>query len=1741
MNNSQTSISKQNIPLDTLTQIIGTQVLQEWNDTQAHQDLCIHQMFEMQVERSPQAIAVVFENIQLTYRQLNQRANQLAHHLRTLGVGPEVLVGICLERSLEMIVGLLGILKAGGAYVPLDPAYPSERLAFILSDTQTPVLLTQEKFVKNLPPHQAQVICLDSNWQGNIRNSQENPVNETTTDNLIYVIYTSGSTGQPKGVMIPHRGICNQLHWKQTTFGLTQADKVLLTISFSFDPSVWQIFWPLCFGGQLFIARPGGHQDTAYLVKVITEQQITVLALVPSILRVLLEEKGIENCRFLRHITCGGEALRGELIERFFAQLNLDNVLHNCYGPTEASIDTTFWSCQRGTNYAFAPIGRPITNAEIHILDENLQPVPVGESGELHIGGIGLARGYLNRPELTIDKFIFNPFSSGRGARLYKTGDLARYLSDGNIEFLGRIDHQVKIRGFRIELGEIEAILAQHPALTQTIVIAREDVIGDKQLVAYIVASPELTPSQADLRHFLQGQLPEYMVPAYFVFLDTLPLNPNGKIDRRALPAPDTFTLGLSTKFVAPENLTEEVLASIWAKVLRLEQVGIHDNFFELGGHSLLATQVISRIRQAFRIEIPLQLLFENPTIATLAEALPQNQTLENAPQNQTIPQVANRESASLSFAQQRVWFLEQLQPNSPAYILSNAQRLMGKLNADVLQQSLDAIVVHHQALRTNFIKVDGSPIQVIGTPRPVELKTIKVTQEQVESLLNQEAQRPFNLESDLMLRATLLQVDEHQHILLLVMHHIASDGWSTGILWQQLAAVYEAFLSGKPDPLPKLPIQYADFAVWQHQWLSGEILSGQINYWKTQLVGTNTVLELPTDRPRPPVQTYQGAVQSLMLPQTLSASLKELSHQQGVTLFMTLLAAFGTILHRYTGQEDILIGSPIAGRNQVETEGLIGFFVNTLAIRTQLSGNPSFRQLLSQVREVTLGAYAHQDLPFEKLVEELQPERNLSHSPLFQVMFAFHNTPRELWELPGLTITPLKVHSGAAKFDLTLDLEETSSGIKGGIEYNTDLFDATTIARMIGHFQTLLAGIVANPEQQISDLPLLTPAEQHQLLGEWNNTQTDYDLSQCLHQLFEAQVEKTPDALAVKFADKHLTYHQLNCRANQLAHHLQTCGVQADVLVAICVERSLEMVVGLLGILKAGGAYVPLDPEYPQERIAYMLEDCQAPVLLTQKSLVAHLPTSTQKICLDSDWETISQQSDGNPNSSIKPVDLAYVIYTSGSTGKPKGAMNSHRGICNRLLWMQDAYKLTQSDRVLQKTPFSFDVSVWEFFWPLLTGARLVMAQPGGQRDATYLINTIAQEEITTLHFVPSMLQIFLQTKGLERCGALKQVFCSGEALPVDLQERFFDSMGCELHNLYGPTEAAIDVTFWQCQRESNLKSVPIGRAIANTQLYILDSHFQAVPLGAIGELYIGGIGVARGYLNRPDLTAERFISHPFNEGEKLYKTGDLARYLADGNIEYIGRIDHQVKIRGFRIELGEIETLLAQHPTIQQTVVTARVDHPENQRLVAYIVPHPEQTPTTDELRHFLKQKLPEYMVPSAFVLLDTLPLTPNGKIDRRALPAPESTRLDTDNTYVAPRDQLEFKLTKIWSEILGVQPIGVRDNFFELGGHSILAVKLFWQIEKIFNTNLPLAILFQSGTVEALAKIISQERDLARNLSLVNILEKSKSSWSSLVEIQPNGSKPPFFCIHGLGGEVLCFRELALHLGSDQPFYG
>ncbi|MFN6465859.1 MAG: non-ribosomal peptide synthetase [Nostoc sp. DedVER02] len=1751
--NSEDSGYEQNTQLNTLTQIVGTQVLQECKDIQAvhSQDVCIHQIFEMQVERSPESIAVVFEDTQLTYQQLNQQANQLAHHLRTLGVGTEVLVGICVERSLEMIVGILGILKAGGAYVPLDPAYPPERLVFILEDTQAPVLLTQQKLLNNLPPHQAQVICLDSNWQANTQNSQENPVNETTDDRLIYVIYTSGSTGQPKGVMIPHRGIRNQLSWRQTTFRLTQTDKVLLTISFSFDPSVWQIFWPLCFGGQLIVASPGGHQDTAYLVKVITEQQITVLALVPSILRVLLEEKGIENCRFLKHITCGGEALPSELIERFFAQLNLDNVLHNCYGPTEASIDTTFWTCKRGTNYPIAPIGRPIANAEIHILDENLQPVPVGESGELHIGGIGLARGYLNRPELTTEKFISNPFSSEVGARLYKTGDLARYLSDGNIEFLGRIDHQVKIRGFRIELGEIEAVLGQHPGLIQTLVIAREDVPGDKQLVGYIVANPQQTPSQVELRRFLETRLPEYMVPSFFVFLDTLPLNPNGKIDRRALPAPDISDIKLSTNFVPPQNATEEVLARIWAKVLRLQQVGIHDNFFELGGHSLLATQVMSRVRQAFQIEIPLQVLFENPTIATLAQAFAQNQTQENDPQNQTIPQLANRESAPLSFAQQRVWFLEQLEPNSPAYIVSNAQRLTGKLNVGVLQQSLDAIVVHHEALRTNFItSPDGSPVQIIGTPRAVEIKIIKVTEKQVEFLLNQEVQRPFNLKSDLMLRATLLQVDEQEHILLLMMHHIASDGWSIGILWQQLIALYEAFLSSEPSPLAKLPIQYADFAVWQHQWLSGEVLSSQTNYWKTQLAGANTVLELPTDRPRPPVQTYQGATQSLMLPQTLSASLTELSHQEGVTLFMTLLAAFGTILHRYTGQENILIGSPIAGRNRSEIEGLIGFFINTVVLRADFAGNPSFRSLLNRIRQMALNAYAHQDMPFEKLVEELQPERDTSRNPLFQVWFNMLNLRDIQLELPGVTIEPVSMLETASKFDLTLYVTEQNQGIKLDLVYNTDLFTSERMMEMLHQFHHLLNQIVAAPQRQISLYSLVTP-EAQPLLPEPRAIlpEPKYELATTM---FTSWVNRTPEHLSLRQGFRNWNYGELDKIAQTLARVMLSYGVERGDVVAVFGTRSFGLIASMLGVLLSGGVLLTLDPQLPSQRQRLMLQEAKAKYILYidgQRPEDEKIWESLTIICVNPD----TGEAKNSLKKSIETVklpeiaadDAAYIFFTSGTTGVPKGVLGCHKGLAHFLNWQRQTFEINQQDRVAQLTGLSFDVVLRDIFLPLTSGATLCLPEEGDNLDPTRILCYLENEQISVLHTVPSLAQLWLANvpSGVSLRN-LRWLFLAGEPLKETLVLRWRDAFpeSGEIVNLYGPTETTLAKCYYRVPVECTPGVQPVGLPLPQTQALIFTQNQQPCGIGEPGEIVIRTPFRSLGYINAEQENRSRFVKNPFrNEPQDwLYYTGDRGCYRPDGSLEILGRRDHQVKIRGIRIEPGEIETVLAQHPNILQTVVIAREDVPGDQRLVAYIIPNQDSSTAISDIRRFLSTKLPQYMLPSAFVLLDNMPLTPNGKVDRRALPAPDSSRQEPEATFVAPRNEVERQLTQIWEQILGVQPIGVRDNFFELGGHSILAVKLFWQIEKTFSKNLPLAILFQSGTVEALAKIICQE-DLANKLSLGNTLDQLKFSWSSLVEIQPNGSKPPFFCIHGLGGEVLCFRELALHLGSEQPFYG
>ncbi|ASC71031.1 peptide synthetase [Halomicronema hongdechloris C2206] len=1292
-----------------------------------------------------------------------------------------------------------------------------------------------------------------------------------------------------------------------------------------------------------------------------------------------------------------------------------------------------------------------------------------------------------------------NPFSPTPGARLYKTGDLVKYCRDGSLEYLGRLDHQVKLRGFRIELGEIETVLLRHSSVSQAVVVAHQNASGEPQLVGYVVpATASLSPSA--LRRYLQEQLPDYMVPAAMVLLKELPLTPNGKVDRKALPAPEYQHLDTSAT-VAARTPIEAMLVSIWADVLKLETVSIQSNFFELGGHSLLATRVMSHVRHAFAVEVPLRRLFEHPTIAELAPvieaALHEEQGLTSPP----ITTIERSGPLPLSFAQQRLWFLAQLEPESPFYHLSSALRLHGSLDIDALQASLQILLQRHEALRLGFVSQEGHPAVDLHPTVEVPLAVIDLQdltaqgQEQgVQQLTGSITHQPFSLDQPPLLRVVLLQCSQQEQVLVFAMHHIVSDGWSMGILVREVAQLYGAIVTGHAPSLSPLPVQYLDYAAWQRQWLHGEVLEQQRQYWQQQLAGAPEVLELPTDHPRPAVQTFRGATQAFGITPELTQGLKQLSRQQNCTLFMTLLAAFQVVLSRYSGQADIVVGSPIANRTRREVEGLIGFFVNTLVLRTSLAGQPSFVEVLQRVREVTLGAYAHQDMPFEQVVELLQPERALSHSPLFQVMFILQNAPQESLALPGVAVEVLESAPESAKFDLTLSLQEGEAGLQGQLEYNTDLFAAATMARLITHLQQVLTAVVRQPEQRVSDLPLLTSAERQRLLVEWNQTEAEYPEA-CLHELFEAQVERTPEAVALVFEQQHLTYDELNRRANQLAHYLQGQGVGPETLVGVCLERSVAMVIALLGVLKAGGAYVPLDPTYPHERLAFMVQDAQVPLVLTHMALVDVLPNGTHTLCLclEANWAAIATSDATNPSRPTASSHLSYVIYTSGSTGQPKGAMNTHQGVCNRLQWMQETYQLTQADRVLQKTPFSFDVSVWEFFWPLMTGASLAVAQPGGHQDSHYLAKFIAQEQVSVLHFVPSMLQVFLEELQLESyCKSLRHVICSGEALPLKLHQHYFKRLEANLHNLYGPTEAAIDVTAWACDPHQVENSVPIGRPIANTQVYVLDKAGQPTPIGVPGELHIGGVQLARGYYQRPELTAECFIPNPFSvePGTRLYKTGDLVRYRADGILEYLGRIDHQVKIRGFRIEIGEIESVLSQHPTVSQTVIIARTSDHGDQQLVGYAVPRPEAALSTTELRRFLRGKLPEYMVPATIMELEALPLTPNGKVDRRSLPMPETGRPELKVAYVIPRTETEQAIAAIWRKVLNVEKIGIHDNFFDLGGHSLLMVQVHSQLSELFSSEISLIEMFKLPTISSLADYFSKTKDETSSESMKEI---------------------------------------------------
>jgi len=1713
------------LPILTLDE--RQRILVEWNATQADypRESCLHQLFERQAELRPDAIACQFENERISYRSLNERANQLAHALLRKGIGPGRRVGIFVERSLEMMVGLLGIQKSGAAYVPLDPAYPAERLRLILEDAKVPLVLAQASLLGQMPEHDADVLCLDSDEPQISGESTLNPVVNVSTEDLIYVIFTSGSTGRPKGVQVPHRAVVNLMNFMGRELRMGPDDVFPALASYAFDMCIPELYLPLVTGGRVLLGGRHLASNGEELAELLRKNGATVVHATPTTWSLLLDAgftaKGLKRA-------IGAEPLPPELCTRL---LEADNSLYNFYGPTE----TTVWSAFHHFRTSSEPVvvGRPLDNTQIYILDRNGQPVPPGVLGEICIGGDGVTCGYLNRPELTAEKYVADPFAGTPSARMYRTGDLGSFLADVRIVFKGRVDNQIKVRGFRVELGEIETVLRRHPTVQDCAVIAREDVAGDKRLVAYIVAAPSAILEFPDLHNWLKDHLPDYMVPVACVEMPQLPLSPNGKVDRKNLPAPEFDRPDTGREYHEPRTPLEEVMAWIWAEVLLLERVGIHDQFFELNGHSLLATQVVSRVRQVFQVELPLRALFEAPTVAGLAERVALLQRKQQGLMLPAMRAIDRTTPPPLSFAQQRIWFLDQLDKGSTHYNVPYVARMKGQLRTDVLEASLNEIVRRHETLRTSFQLIDDQPVQIIvphlTCPLVIEDLTglpAQSREAEAKRRSEQELLRPFDLSVAPLFRARLLKLTDDDHVLILSTHHVVSDRWSINLLSQELATLYAAFSANRPSPLLELTIQYADYAVWQREFLAGKTLDRQLSYWRNQLSSAPPSLDLPTDHPRPPMQTFAGSRETVVLPGELLDDLRKLSRREGVTLFMTLAAGFNVLLSRYSGQQDIVIGTPIAGRNRGEVEKLIGLFVNTLVLRTDLSGTPSFQELLGRVREVAMGAYARQDVPFEKLVEELKPIRDLSRHPLFQVMLVLQNVPVSETQIADLRTIPIGIDTHSARFDLSVVAAESAEGLRVSITYNTALFESQTIQRMLGHYQQVLKAAISDPTQTVGRMPLLTDEELHHIVVEWNEGHVELPQGCFVMNLIEQQVQKTPNALAVVCESQQVTYRELNSRANQLAHRLRKMGVEPGIFVGICAERSLELITAVWGVVKAGGAYVPLDPELPESRLATMVDDGHLEVLLTQELLLGRVPGKLKTVCLDRDWPSLADEPTTNLDVSVKGSDPLFVIYTSGSTGIPKGAVNTYLGTLNQMLWRQKEYRLRPDDRILQKTQCSYDVSVWEFFWPFIAGSSLVIARPGGHRDPQYLVNIIRDQKITVVHFIPSMLRIFLEQSRVEQCKSLRLFFSGGEVLTLDLQNKFFKVFGEILENCYGPSETTIDTTWWHCTPDPTYHTVPIGRPVSNTQLYILDPYLQPQPIGVVGELHIGGANLASGYLNRPELTAEKFIPNPFSNepGSRLYKTGDLTRYLYDGNIEYVGRADLQVKIRGVRIELGEVETVLGLHPSVKSCAAAVREEVPGEKRLVAYVVANHGMTITVADLRNWMRERVPEAMVPLGWVEMTALPQLPNGKLDRRALPAPEFGSEDP-NKAILPRNDVEATVLRVWQEVLGLDSIGITQNFFDIGGHSLLAVRLMAEIEKATGKLLPVSTLFEGATVEYLA-------------SRLNRLGQPTNE--VLVEIQGGNAKPPFFGIAATGTGTLGYIALARHLGKHQPFY-
>jgi amino acid adenylation domain-containing protein len=1713
------------VPLAALQILTGREQasLAAWNDTAAPVRAgSLPFLFERQVEATPDAIAVVSEDACVSYAALNQRANQLARHLRRLGVTLETAVALGSDRSIAALIGIWGALKAGGAVAPLDLWQPEARLRAQLEElsqrAQPLVVLAARPGVRVPDGPWVRVDISDAGGIGaDLKAEDDADLGVYIPDQAAaYVIYTSGSTGRPKGTIVPHLSVRHLDHAldARVYMGTAPPRRVSLNAPLTFDASVKQ--WIRLLRGDTLVLVPEDvRADGTALSDWIAARAVDVFDTTPAQVQLLVDPLA-QHHTALSRVLVGGEAISANLWSRLSRVA--DGGVANVYGPTECTVDATIAWVRGG-----APeIGTPLPNVCVHVLDRGLQPVPLGTPGELYIGGLGVARGYTGPASSTAARFVPDPFSSAPGARLYRTGDRARWTHAGALLFLGRTDHQTKVRGHRIELGEIEAALREHPAVKDAVVVTR-DAGGDTQLLAYLVARETIDP--AAIRAHMRAMVPEYMLPMEYAVIPVLPLTPHGKVDRKALPSPESCR-AVPLDEARGRTQIEEVLAEILSATLGLAAIGRHESFFERGGHSLLATQVMSRIRQVFQIDVPLRTVFEAPTVEGLAQRVEAALGMERS--RTAGPRAADRrpERLPLSFAQQRLWFLHRLAPEDTAYNSAKAARLRGVLKARAFEGALREIQRRHEVLRTRFPEVDGMPVQEVlasaVTVPVVDLRGLsrEAREHEARRLTAAEARRPFALVSSPALRARLLRLADDDHALLLTMHHIVGDAWSFGVLTREVAALYDAYRNGRPSPVPELELQYADYALWQREWLTQGMLEQQLSYWQARLRDLRS-LDLPTDRPRVPGSAQRGGRIALTLPPDLARRVREAGREAGATPFMTLLAIWQALLGHLAQMSDVVVGAPIAGRRHVELEPLVGVFINPLVLRLDLSGDPTLPALLQRVRETALGAYAHQDLPFEQLVASLEPTRTSQAHPLFQVLFVVQNTAPPELSFPGLTLTGLDTGPPVPQFDLMLALEEVHDRFQGFLTYNADLFNRSTARRWARQFESLVAAWTRHPALPLHEALQLSGPARHQLLLEWNDTETDSGWPS-LRERFDAQQRAMPDATALVCGSLHVSYAAVSDRAARIAHALRRGGVRAETRVAVCMTRSADLVIALLGILEAGAAYVPLDPDAPRARLEFMVHDCGAPVLVTDGKARARCPVGgdVRVMSIPEDCDGAVADENDPPGRSFG-AQLAYMIYTSGSTGQPKGVMITHGGLINYLAWSIAAYRLGTGRGAPVHSTLSTDLMVTSVWTPLLAGERVVIVPEQAGVDG--LRDLLAEEgDFTLVKLTPALVDVLRNQPPSNTAGYPRALVIGGEALhEASLQWWRRHASATRLINEYGPTETVVGC----CVHEARIAedgTVPIGRPVANTCLYVLDGHLQPVPIGAPGELYIGGRGVARGYWRQPALTAERFVPDPFGEpGMRLYRTGDRARYRPDGTLEFHGRLDTQVKLRGYRIELGEIESVLRSHPDVHDAAAIVAGDG-SDRRLVAYVAGE-----RLDEARarEHLRRVLPEYMVPSQFVVLPRLPLTQAGKIDRRALPAPVERAATPD----APAcDEVEAQLCRAWCEVLGRSAVGVADNFFDVGGHSLRALELMWHIKNRFQVMLPLSQIFETPTIRQLAAVL-------------RAIDKRQERPSVIVNIHAAGNRVPLFCIHALAGHVLCYDKLARALGPDQPFFG